>query len=165
MFTHESSVKSKTLMLHGLRMLSKPMLSDFTVQASSPQVAAVSAPRSRDRSSLLCTHCHRQGHEVTECFLVHGYPDWWLEQNRHDGSTNSTGRGSSGRGSSGRGNRGRGNSSSGSRGRGRANAVSTRSNTSTTNDAPDPITHLISLLQAHRPNTSSEKLSDRLRGL
>ncbi|XP_010431064.1 PREDICTED: uncharacterized protein LOC104715347 [Camelina sativa] len=141
----------------------------FSVQAvpslSSPQVAAVSAPRPRDRSSLSCTHCHRQGHDISECFLVHGYPDWWLEQNRHDGSSNTMARGSHGRGTNNRGTTTRGGryNSSGNRGRGRANAVNTRSPSTSTNWASDSIAQLISLLQAQRPNTSSEKLSGKTR--
>ncbi|BAA97099.1 retroelement pol polyprotein-like [Arabidopsis thaliana] len=136
----------------------------FTVQATplppTPQVAAVSAPRFRDRSSLTCTHYHRQGHDITECFLVHGYPDWWLEQN---GSNGSAGRGTSGRGNNGRGNNNRGgrSSSSGSRGKGRANAASTHPPPTSTPSNADQINQLISLLQAQNPATSSQKLSGK----
>lgn len=26
---------------------------------------------------LRCTHCQENGHEVRECFKLHGYPDWY----------------------------------------------------------------------------------------
>ncbi|KAL2907188.1 Retrovirus-related Pol polyprotein from transposon TNT 1-94 [Bienertia sinuspersici] len=33
-----------------------------------------------DKSKLFCTHCKRAGHDSSGCFLLHGYPDWWLEK-------------------------------------------------------------------------------------
>ncbi|XP_021742499.1 uncharacterized protein LOC110708630 [Chenopodium quinoa] len=33
-----------------------------------------------DKSKLYCTHCKRSGHENSGCFMLHGYPDWWLEK-------------------------------------------------------------------------------------
>ncbi|CAM8998803.1 unnamed protein product [Rhodiola kirilowii] len=66
-----------------------------------------------------CSHCGKTGHEVTECYQKHGYPEWWGER----------GRGSGGRG------RGRGGGAAGSYGRGRgtgarANAVDVSANAS-----------------------------------
>ncbi|GAA0183138.1 hypothetical protein LIER_30606 [Lithospermum erythrorhizon] len=29
------------------------------------------------KSKLLYTHCHRQGHDITTCFLKIGYPEFW----------------------------------------------------------------------------------------
>uniref|UniRef100_A0A1J3J8B5 Retrotransposon Copia-like N-terminal domain-containing protein n=1 Tax=Noccaea caerulescens TaxID=107243 RepID=A0A1J3J8B5_NOCCA len=128
----------------------------FSVHAkASPHVAAVSGSRFRNRSTLSCTHCRRQGHEMTECFLIHGYPDWYYEQNR-GGSKNADNRDTRTmvdphtvqRG--GRPLRGVG------RGRGRANNARAASTSTTSNDQ---IAQLISLLHSQRPNTSSEKLS------
>lgn len=34
-----------------------------------------------------CTHCGRKGHEVSECFLVHGYPEWYQEQYQRSTTT------------------------------------------------------------------------------
>ncbi|CAA7027430.1 unnamed protein product [Microthlaspi erraticum] len=116
---------------------------------SSAQFAAVSAPRSRDRSTLSCTHCNRQGHEVSECFLLHGYPDWYYELNKGAGRTsNSDSKASVQRG-------GRPPASRG-RGRGRANNAHV-----VPEQSHDQIAQLISLLQAQRPNTTSEKLSGK----
>lgn len=54
----------------------KPEAIRFSVQTtSSPHAAAISGPRFRDRSLLNCTHCRRQGHNITECFLLHGFPE------------------------------------------------------------------------------------------
>lgn len=47
-------------------------------------------PRSRDPFRT-CTHCNRTGHDITECFLVHGYPEWFLEQQRNNGTSSSRG--------------------------------------------------------------------------
>ncbi|KAL2922825.1 Retrovirus-related Pol polyprotein from transposon TNT 1-94 [Bienertia sinuspersici] len=34
----------------------------------------------RDKSKLHCTHCQRTGHDADGCFLIHGYPEWWVEK-------------------------------------------------------------------------------------
>ena len=34
----------------------------------------------RDKSSVLCTHCNKTGHEVSSCFQLIGYPEWWGER-------------------------------------------------------------------------------------
>ncbi|XP_010441532.1 PREDICTED: uncharacterized protein LOC104724690 [Camelina sativa] len=128
----------------------------FSVQSSvSPRVTLPNTSLSRDRSTLLCTHYHHKGHELTECFLVHGYPDWWLEQNRQDNQSSLRGRGSH-RG----GNTNQGGGRGLSRGRGRVNTAHV-STTSLSTNCNDQISQLISLLQAQRPNTSSERLSGR----
>lgn len=55
----------------------------FSVKTDMPsQVSSVSGQCFRDRSTLSCTHRRRQGHEVRECFQLHGYPKWFYEQNR-----------------------------------------------------------------------------------
>ena len=66
----------------------------FSVHADSSkqdtsQAAATISTRSRDPNRF-CTHCSRKGHENSECFLLHGYPDWWYEQQK---STTSSGSG------------------------------------------------------------------------
>ncbi|KAK5832986.1 hypothetical protein PVK06_016795 [Gossypium arboreum] len=33
-----------------------------------------------DKSHLLCTHCKKIGHEVSNCFEKISYPEWWEEQ-------------------------------------------------------------------------------------
>lgn len=30
-----------------------------------------------DRPKLMCTHCHKKGHEAASCFQLHGKPEWW----------------------------------------------------------------------------------------
>ncbi|XP_010500038.1 PREDICTED: uncharacterized protein LOC104777473 [Camelina sativa] len=118
----------------------------------SSQVAAVSGQRFRDRYTLSCTHGRRQGHEVSECFLLHGFPDWSYEQkggnrpDNRDTMTRSVQRG--GRSSQGTG-----------RGRGHANNVCVTSPDLGNNQ----ITQLINLLESQRSNTTSKKLSGKTR--
>lgn len=121
---------------------------------STPSVAATVATRSRDPSRF-CTHCNRKVHEVSECFLVHGYPDWFYEQQQQQRSaptSNLQGRG------------GRFNNSSG-RGRGCANASRTSpmnqvANT-TSNASSDQIVALISLLQNQQTQLSTNYFSGK----
>ncbi|XP_010416267.1 PREDICTED: uncharacterized protein LOC104702138 [Camelina sativa] len=113
-----------------------------------PQAAGVSAPRFRDRSTLSCTHWRCQGHDVSECFQLHGYPEWFFEQKGGPRSDISQPNRSVQRG--GRPTRGSGRS------RGRVNTARMVSPSDTGNNQ---ITQLINLLEAQRSNTSSEKLS------
>ncbi|KAL2941173.1 Retrovirus-related Pol polyprotein from transposon RE1 [Bienertia sinuspersici] len=39
-----------------------------------------SSPARVDKTKLFCSHCKRTGHDTSGCFLLHGYPDWWLEK-------------------------------------------------------------------------------------
>lgn len=82
------------------------------IPSSSVNAAAV-VSRSRDPARS-CTHCKRTGHESSKCFLLHGYPEWFLEQQQQRGSRNNSG------------NRGRGGhySNTGGRGHDRSNAAS-----------------------------------------
>lgn len=79
-----------------------------------------------------CTHCKRTGHEASECFLLHGYPDSFNEQHQRSGqSSNQRGRGGSGH----------------DRGRGRANASRSKSTSNSATTIPsDQILALITLL-------------------
>ena len=44
--------------------------------------------RSRDPNRS-CTHCGRKGHEVSQCFLLHGYPEWCQEQHQRPNNNTS----------------------------------------------------------------------------
>ena len=45
----------------------------------------------RNRSQI-CAHCHRTGHDQSECFQVIGYPEWWGDRPRSDGITGGRGK-------------------------------------------------------------------------
>ncbi|XP_021863565.1 uncharacterized protein [Spinacia oleracea] len=38
-----------------------------------------------DKSHLTCTHCKKTGHEVSHCFEIVGYPEWYEERMKTDG--------------------------------------------------------------------------------
>lgn len=131
----------------------------FNVQAqpdATKDSKPVAAVRGRDPNRS-CTHCSRKGHDVSECFLLHGFPEWWNDQK------NNTNQGGGTFGSSQRGRGGR-NSNSGNRGRGRSNstrAISNNSN-STLSINNDQIAQLLQLLQqTSQSNISSERLSGK----
>lgn len=91
---------------HLFTMRAKEIKNDavgFLAQADSSTntLSAASQQRSRDPNRS-CTHCNRKGHEAVECFLLHGYPDWFLEQQQQL-SASSGQRGRGGRGARGRG--------------------------------------------------------------
>ncbi|KAH9754598.1 retrotran gag 3 domain-containing protein [Citrus sinensis] len=44
----------------------------------------------RDKSSILCTHCNKTGHEASSCFQLIRYPEWWGERSK---ATRNAGRG------------------------------------------------------------------------
>lgn len=48
-----------------------------------------------DKSGLLCSHCHRTGHDIVNCFQLLGYPEWWGDRPRTQGTAR--GRGGSSR--------------------------------------------------------------------
>lgn len=134
--THSAEVKAKAI---GFNVQVQP---DATKE--SKQVASVHG-RDPNRS---CTHCSQKGHGV-ECFLLHGFPEWWNDQKNNMNQ---------GGGSSGSSQRGRGErySNSGSRGRGRSN--STRAITNNTSSTlpinNDQIAQLLQLLQKTSQSTS-----------
>ncbi|CAH9079262.1 unnamed protein product [Cuscuta epithymum] len=56
-------------------------------------------PDRAEKQKLICTHCKQKGHEVGNCFKLHGYPDWWDERNKNKGAVTTGNRdGTSGRG-------------------------------------------------------------------
>nr|GMC80250.1 Retrovirus-related Pol polyprotein from transposon TNT 1-94 [Ipomoea batatas] len=47
-----------------------------------------------DKSHLLCTHCKKSGHDVSQCFEIHGYPEWYENRgNNARGGRSGRGRG------------------------------------------------------------------------
>ncbi|CAA7018787.1 unnamed protein product [Microthlaspi erraticum] len=67
----------------------------------------------KEMEIVRCTHCGKTGHEISDCYQINGYPDYWGERGRGGGvrgSTRGRGRGGGIAGSYGRG-RGRGNHS------------------------------------------------------
>ena len=120
----------------------------FSVKTESPQpvtssAAASMSSRNQDANHS-CTHCKRKGHEAAECFLLHGYPDWFLEQQQQ--------RQSQGQGRGGR------NSTSGGRGRVNSDSAITRN---TPTSSQDQIATLISLLQSQNNQFSTDWLSGK----
>ncbi|XP_010488694.1 PREDICTED: uncharacterized protein LOC104766488 [Camelina sativa] len=129
----------------------------FSVQAKvASQVTATSGSQTRDRSTLSCTHCRRQGHDVSDCFQLHGFPDWYFEQKGGIRPSTFDTRDVSIRGNTDVRSAQCGGRSSRRRGRGPVNnaRVATTSDSNT-----DQIAQLINLLQSQRPSTTSEKLS------
>ncbi|CAH9106380.1 unnamed protein product [Cuscuta epithymum] len=47
-------------------------------------------PDKHERTKLQCSHCKQRGHEVGNCFKLHGYPEWWEDRNRTKGTTGAT---------------------------------------------------------------------------
>ncbi|KAL2904811.1 Retrovirus-related Pol polyprotein from transposon RE1 [Bienertia sinuspersici] len=44
---------------------------------------ALTGDRSRQRSNkshLVCTHCKKRGHDRSGCFVLNGFPDWWIKK-------------------------------------------------------------------------------------
>ena len=113
----------------------------FSVKTDPPKdntTPTTEAPLSRSRDpSRSCTHCGRKGHDITECFLVRGYLEWFHEQQLQNGSSGN------------RGGRGGRSNNNGGRGRGRASHASTSINN-------EQIASLITLLQNQQSNISSE---------
>ncbi|XP_074297286.1 uncharacterized protein LOC141627989 [Silene latifolia] len=58
--------------------------------------------KSVDNSDKYCTHCTRNGHDESMCFLIHGYPDWWGDRPRGPRNSGRGGSSKNGRGSSAR---------------------------------------------------------------
>ncbi|CAH9146566.1 unnamed protein product [Cuscuta epithymum] len=65
-----------------------------TVAAAEVQAFALKADRTArtrddkvERVRPVCTHCRQKGHEISTCFKLHGYPEWWEECQRAKGQT------------------------------------------------------------------------------
>ena len=63
-------------------------------------------PDGRHKSSVVCSHCTRMGHEADTCFALHGYPEWWGDRPRSNGKGAGRGRGQSNARGGGRGTKG-----------------------------------------------------------
>ena len=107
----------------------------------------VMAAMARGRSSVVCDHCGRTGHEKKECWQLIGFPDWFNERNQ------SGGRGGRGRG------RGRSNNL-------KANAMqaSTGGTTNNQNSAIPQLSaeqwaSLTSLLERQKPASIPDRLN------
>ncbi|XP_075501997.1 uncharacterized protein LOC142540031 isoform X2 [Primulina tabacum] len=50
-------------------------------------------PEKIDKSGLMCSHCHRPGHDIVTCFQLLGYPEWWGDRPRTQGATYARGKG------------------------------------------------------------------------
>lgn len=123
----------------------------FSIKADS-QTPNSNSPTTTTRThdpNRFCTHCNRKGHEASECFLLHGYLDWFQEQSRN--STQSQ-----------RGRGGRTNSSGG-RGRGRFYTTRPAPNSFSENivASSDQIAALISLLQNKQSQLSTERMTGK----
>lgn len=59
------------------------------------------------RNNSVCSHCGKQGHEVSQCFQVIGYPEWW-DKNAKPAAGRGMDKGGRGNGSDSQGGRGRG---------------------------------------------------------
>lgn len=62
----------------------------FVAENHSEQAAirpmAVKSNISRSHIPLICTHCHRKGHDEPNCWTKHGVPDRWELRNPRGGS-------------------------------------------------------------------------------
>ncbi|XP_074314831.1 uncharacterized protein LOC141651000 [Silene latifolia] len=81
--------------------------------------------KSVDNSDKYCTHCTRNGHDESMCFLIHGYPDWWGDRPRGPRNSGRGGSSKNGRGSSAR-----------APGVGRGKGTTTRINSTYTDNTP-----------------------------
>lgn len=42
-------------------------------------------PDKSENFHLTCTHCKKSGHDVSSCFELNGYPEWWPDKRKTDG--------------------------------------------------------------------------------
>ncbi|KAH9648171.1 hypothetical protein KPL70_025486 [Citrus sinensis] len=63
----------------------------FAVQApKAQQGAAASFLKNENGEKSVCKHCGKTGHEISSCFKIIGYPEWWTA-NRGKGNTGGRG--------------------------------------------------------------------------
>ncbi|KAL2927200.1 Retrovirus-related Pol polyprotein from transposon RE1 [Bienertia sinuspersici] len=68
----------------------------FAVQASRsrPPLSTARVSDHADKTSLVCSHCRKRGHDRDNCFELHGRPDWYnellLRQSRSTPNSSST---------------------------------------------------------------------------
>ncbi|CAH9121946.1 unnamed protein product [Cuscuta epithymum] len=51
-------------------------------------------PGKTDRSGVVCGHCNLPGHEISRCFEIVGYPEWWGDRPMYASKGGGRGRGS-----------------------------------------------------------------------
>ncbi|CAH9070652.1 unnamed protein product [Cuscuta epithymum] len=62
----------------------KSIVSAVEVLAFALQAERVKGKHDKaEKARLTCTHCRQKGHDVTMCFKLIGYPEWWEECNRN----------------------------------------------------------------------------------
>lgn len=133
----------------------KPEVVGFS--ASAEQIQSVVTPSANTRSSAVCSHCGRSGHEKKECWQLVGFPDWWLEKNQDRGNRgNQTSRGRGGSS----GNRGRGRGGFPQQQPSRSNAAQASSTGAFPNFTPEQWASLTQLLEQQK----STPVPDRLNG-
>ncbi|XP_062077973.1 uncharacterized protein LOC133782654 [Humulus lupulus] len=74
---------------------SLPEVVGFAVR---PERRSRAKPDKIDKSGLLCSHCHRSGHDIVTCFQLLGYPEWWGDRPRTQGIPYARSKGGGGRG-------------------------------------------------------------------
>ncbi|CAH9127009.1 unnamed protein product [Cuscuta epithymum] len=57
----------------------RPEVLGFALKAEGKSAGRGAKP---DKSGLVCSYCKFTGHEITSCFELHGYPDWWGDRPR-----------------------------------------------------------------------------------
>ena len=88
--THEERVRGITSARE-----SPPEVVGFAIR---PERRGRAKPEKIDKSGLMCSHCHRSGHDIVTCFQLLGYPEWWGDIPRTQGATFAHGKGGGGRG-------------------------------------------------------------------
>lgn len=73
-----------------------PEVAGFAVR---PEGRGKGRPEKIDKSGLMCSHCHRSGHDTANCFQLLGYPEWWGDRPRTQGIPSTRGKSGGGRGS------------------------------------------------------------------
>lgn len=40
-----------------------------------------------EKAKMICDYCQESGHEMSECFKLHGYPDWYIKLKEQKGKS------------------------------------------------------------------------------